>query len=266
MNGGRRWALESLLTAFLLLTPLAAHFLYQGKLECLFLNGTQRVRFLERHFYDRQEFARFDSDLGKFVAVTEDEQWMQGRKAAVDYFCRHNYEVNSYEAPKREERTIGRRSESWGGGSSSLGMDPASPNTILLCTATGFYPLEIEVQWLKNGQLEEEGVAFGEELQNGDWTYQLQVMLETQPQQGDTYTCQVGHVSLEAPITVQWGKPLPSLPYYPEKGERPSLLGSQNGPSWGKVGLILLLREGGKVRNTPGLRPPHILKETHPSC
>ncbi|KAG8147900.1 putative MHC class II antigen protein, partial [Naja naja] len=48
-----------------------AHFLYQGKLECLFLNGTQRVRFLERHFYDRQEFARFDSDLGKFVAVTE---------------------------------------------------------------------------------------------------------------------------------------------------------------------------------------------------
>ncbi|XP_026548001.1 rano class II histocompatibility antigen, A beta chain-like [Notechis scutatus] len=83
-------------------------------------------------------------------------------------------------------------------------MDPTSPNTILLCTATGFYPLEIEIRWLKNGQLEEEGVAFGEEIQNGDWTYQLQVMLETQPQRGDVYTCQVGHVSLEAPITVQW--------------------------------------------------------------
>uniref|UniRef100_A0A8C6VEF9 Ig-like domain-containing protein n=1 Tax=Naja naja TaxID=35670 RepID=A0A8C6VEF9_NAJNA len=61
--------------------------------------------------------------------------------------------------------------------------------------ATGFYPLEIEVQWLKNGQLEEEGVAFREELQNGDWTYQLQVMLETQPQRGYVYTCQVGHAS-----------------------------------------------------------------------
>uniref|UniRef100_A0A8C6XNW7 Ig-like domain-containing protein n=1 Tax=Naja naja TaxID=35670 RepID=A0A8C6XNW7_NAJNA len=223
LGGWERWALESLLTAFLLLTPLAAHFLYQGKLECLFLNGTQRVRFLERHFYDRQEFARFDSDLGKFVAVTEFGKWMQGRKAAVDYFCRHNYEVNTMSlfccGPRPlEPITPGVRL-----------MDPASPNTILLCTATGFYPLEIEVQWLKNGQLEEEGVAFGEELQNGDWTYQLQVMLETQPQQGDTYTCQVGHVSLEAPITVQWGKPLPSLPYYPEKGERPSLLGSQNG-------------------------------------
>ncbi|ETE55728.1 Rano class II histocompatibility antigen, A beta chain, partial [Ophiophagus hannah] len=71
---------------------------------------------------------------------------------------------------------------------------------------------EIEIQWLKNEQLEKEGVAFGEEVQNGDWTYQLQVMLETQPQRGDVYTCQVGHASLEAPITVQWGKPLPSIP------------------------------------------------------
>uniref|UniRef100_A0A8C6V910 Ig-like domain-containing protein n=1 Tax=Naja naja TaxID=35670 RepID=A0A8C6V910_NAJNA len=88
-------------------------------------------------------------------------------------------------------------------------MDPASPNTILLCSATGFYPLEIEVQWLKNGQLEEEGVAFREELQNGDWTYQLQVMLETQPQRGYVYTCQVGHACLVAPIAVQW-EPLSS--------------------------------------------------------
>ncbi|XP_070586907.1 rano class II histocompatibility antigen, A beta chain-like [Erythrolamprus reginae] len=83
-------------------------------------------------------------------------------------------------------------------------MDPTSPNTILLCIMTGFYPMEIEVQWLKNGQPEKEGVAFGEVLQNGDWTYQLHVMLETQPQRGDIYTCKVEHASLEAPITVQW--------------------------------------------------------------
>ncbi|XP_034261459.1 DLA class II histocompatibility antigen, DR-1 beta chain-like [Pantherophis guttatus] len=74
-------------------------------------------------------------------------------------------------------------------------MDPA---------LTGFYPVEIEVQWLKNGWPEKEGMAFGEELQNGDWTYQLQVMLETQPQQGDLYTCQVGQANLVAPITIQW--------------------------------------------------------------
>ncbi|XP_007444911.1 H-2 class II histocompatibility antigen, E-S beta chain-like, partial [Python bivittatus] len=82
--------------------------------------------------------------------------------------------------------------------------DPGSPNTILLCTVTGFYPLEIDVQWLKNGRPEKEGVAFGEGLQTGDWTYQLQVLLETQPQRGDVYACKVGHASLEAPVTVQW--------------------------------------------------------------
>ncbi|XP_026549960.1 HLA class II histocompatibility antigen, DRB1-4 beta chain-like, partial [Notechis scutatus] len=97
-----------------------AHFLYQYKPECLFLNGTQRVRFLDRYFYDRQEFVRFDSDVGRYVAVTAlgqpdadkwngDKQWMQYKKAAVDRFCRHNYGVYNYEAAKREERVVGRR-------------------------------------------------------------------------------------------------------------------------------------------------------------
>ncbi|XP_060543380.1 uncharacterized protein LOC117659477 [Pantherophis guttatus] len=185
-----------------------AHFLAQWKAECHFLNGTQRVRFLESYFYDRQEIVRFDSDLGKFVAVTElgeaavdrlnrDEQLLQVEKASVDHFCRYNYGI------AQTAQVVGRRAKPTVSISPTK-MEPSSPNTILLCTATGFYPVEIEVQWLKNGQPEEEGVAFGEELQSGDWTYQLQVMLETQPQRGDVYTCKVGHASLEAPITVQW--------------------------------------------------------------
>ncbi|XP_026581937.1 H-2 class II histocompatibility antigen, A beta chain-like, partial [Pseudonaja textilis] len=96
-----------------------AHFLYQTKNECLFLNGTQRVRFLNRYIYDRQEYVRFESDLGKHVAVTalgeadveamnSDKQWMQYQKATVDSFCLYNYDALNYEAAKREERTIGR--------------------------------------------------------------------------------------------------------------------------------------------------------------
>ncbi|XP_058028300.1 uncharacterized protein LOC131192795 isoform X2 [Ahaetulla prasina] len=97
-----------------------AHFLYQAKSECRFLNGTQRVRYLGRWFYDRQEFVRFDSDLRKYVAVTEfgkvaadasnrNKVYLQIAKAQVDYFCRYNYEVYSYQAHKAEERLIGRR-------------------------------------------------------------------------------------------------------------------------------------------------------------
>ncbi|KAK9405173.1 DLA class II histocompatibility antigen DR-1 beta chain-like [Crotalus adamanteus] len=185
-----------------------AHFLYQEKSECRFLNGTQRVRYLQCYFYDRQEFARFDSARGAYEAVTalgkgdaeawnRDKRLLQYRKTGVDRFCRRNYEVF------QSNSVVGRRAKPTVSISPTK-LDPASPNTILLCIVRGFYPVEIEVRWLKNGRPEEEGVAFGEELQNGDWTYQLQVMLETQPQRGDVYTCQVEHASLEAPITVQW--------------------------------------------------------------
>uniref|UniRef100_A0A670ZPS0 MHC class II beta chain N-terminal domain-containing protein n=1 Tax=Pseudonaja textilis TaxID=8673 RepID=A0A670ZPS0_PSETE len=130
----RSGSLDSLLMAFLLLLLLlAAHFLHQHKVECLFLNGTQRVRYLNRYFYDGQEFAQFDSDLGGYVAITafgkvdvdywnSDEQRLQYQKARVDSLCRYNYKIGSYKAAKREEQVFGRRGESWGGRvSSSLG-------------------------------------------------------------------------------------------------------------------------------------------------
>ncbi|XP_039204476.1 H-2 class II histocompatibility antigen, E-S beta chain-like, partial [Crotalus tigris] len=192
-----------------------AHFLYQAKAECRFLNGTRQVRLLNRYIYDRQEYLRFDSTREEFEAITvlgevdaeafnKDKRLLQYWKAGVNRFCRKNYEVF------QRNSVVGRRGNSFHSGVfptvsiSPTKLDPTSPNTILLCIVRGFYPMEIEVRWLKNGRPEEEGVAFGEELQNGDWTYQLQVMLETQPQRGDVYTCQVGHASLEAPITVQW--------------------------------------------------------------
>uniref|UniRef100_A0A8C5SSN0 Ig-like domain-containing protein n=1 Tax=Laticauda laticaudata TaxID=8630 RepID=A0A8C5SSN0_LATLA len=123
-------------------------------------------------------------------------------------------------------------------------MDPASPNTILLCTAMDFYPLESKIQWLKNGQLEEEGVAFGEEFQNGDWTYQLQVTLETQPSGGDVYTCQVGHTT-----------PSPSLKPRSSHSARSKLwtgiMGAIIGVAFLTVGLFSYLKS--KKGSTPRL-------------
>ncbi|XP_029142050.1 DLA class II histocompatibility antigen, DR-1 beta chain-like, partial [Protobothrops mucrosquamatus] len=82
-----------------------AHFLYQGKCECRFLNGTRRVQFLERYIYDRQEYLRFDSARGEYEALTapwqalaqawnRDERRLQIEKTGVDRFCRNNYEVS----------------------------------------------------------------------------------------------------------------------------------------------------------------------------
>ncbi|XP_039196118.1 DLA class II histocompatibility antigen, DR-1 beta chain-like isoform X3 [Crotalus tigris] len=81
-----------------------AHFLYQGKVECCFLNGTRRVRFLQRYIYDREEYLRFDSARGEFEALAalgkgdaeafnRDKHELQDQKTGVDSFCRHNYEA-----------------------------------------------------------------------------------------------------------------------------------------------------------------------------
>ncbi|XP_044284116.1 LOW QUALITY PROTEIN: H-2 class II histocompatibility antigen, I-A beta chain-like, partial [Varanus komodoensis] len=184
-------------------------FLAQWKFECRFSNATGRaqVRFLQRDFYGGQEIDHFDSDVGRFVAVTPlgepDVQSWNSRKEVLDYyrasvqrFCRHNYEIYGPFAHGRRVQpavTI-----------SPTKDDPLSPRTLLLCTAASFYPREIEVRWLKNGRRATEGVFYGEQLHNGDWTYQTQVMLEDTPQRGDVYACQVEHASLQTPITVQW--------------------------------------------------------------
>nr|XP_012421405.1 PREDICTED: DLA class II histocompatibility antigen, DR-1 beta chain-like [Odobenus rosmarus divergens] len=61
-----------------------------------------------------------------------------------------------------------------------------------------------EVRWSWNAQEEEAGVVSTGLIGNGDWTFQTLVMLETVPQSGEVYTCQVEHPSLTSSVTVEW--------------------------------------------------------------
>ncbi|KFZ62076.1 hypothetical protein N321_08102, partial [Antrostomus carolinensis] len=175
--------------------------------ECQFLNGTERVRFVTRSIYNREQIVHYDSDVGDYVADTplgepQAKYWnsqpdlLEQRRAEVDTYCRHNYGVGT---PFTIERRVQPKVKVSPMQSSSL------PQTDrLVCYVTGFYPAEIEVKWFKNGQEETERVVSTDVIQNGDWTYQVLVMLETTPQRGDTYTCQVEHVSLQHPVTQRW--------------------------------------------------------------
>ncbi|NXT40847.1 HB2L protein, partial [Pelecanoides urinatrix] len=175
--------------------------------ECQYFNGTERVRYVKKYIYNRLQFVHFDSDVGHFVADTPlgesaAEQWnsqpdiLEQRRAAVDTFCRYNYGVVT---PFTVERRVQPKVRVSPMQSSSL------PQTDrLVCAVMDFYPPEIEVKWFKNGQEETERVVSTDVIQNGDWTYQVLVMLETTPQRGDTYTCQVEHVSLQHPLAQPW--------------------------------------------------------------
>ncbi|XP_036623179.1 DLA class II histocompatibility antigen, DR-1 beta chain-like [Trichosurus vulpecula] len=183
------------------------HFTEQVKGECSFVNRTEHTRFVLRAIYNRQEYARFDSEVGVFVATTElgrltaqfansHKEFMDHLRAAVDTYCRHNYEVfEPASVPRSAEPEVTVYPSK---------MAPLGHHNLLVCSVTGFYPGEIEVQWFLNGQEETEGVVSTGLISNGDWTYQILVMLEMTPKRGDVYTCQVEHSSLQRPVIFDW--------------------------------------------------------------
>uniref|UniRef100_A0A8C8B3X7 MHC class II beta chain N-terminal domain-containing protein n=1 Tax=Otus sunia TaxID=257818 RepID=A0A8C8B3X7_9STRI len=85
---------------------LPAHtgvFLQMCEHECQYLNGTERVRFVERYIHNREQYTHFDSDVGLFVADTplgepQAKYWnsqpdvLEDERTAVDR-CRYNYQA-----------------------------------------------------------------------------------------------------------------------------------------------------------------------------
>ncbi|XP_009993469.1 PREDICTED: class II histocompatibility antigen, B-L beta chain-like, partial [Chaetura pelagica] len=177
-------------------------FLQMMKAECQFLNGTERVRLVMRNIHNRQQDLHFDSDVGKYVGDTpwgqrQADYWnsqpdiLEQRWTDVDTYCRYNYGMVT---PFTVERRVQPEVEIFPVQSGSL------PQTDrLVCAVMDFYPPEIEVKWFKDEQEETERVVSTDVIQNGDWTYQVLVMLETSPERGESYRCQVEHASLQQP-------------------------------------------------------------------
>nr|XP_028576770.1 H-2 class II histocompatibility antigen, E-S beta chain-like [Podarcis muralis] len=183
------------------------HFLHQKRAECRFFNGTQRIRFLHSYFFSQQELYYFDSDREKFVAVAElgepeakrfnqDKDLLRGQMAYVDSFCRRNYRILN---PFSQSRGIQPKVKI----TPTDNVESSPHNTLLICTVGSFFPAGIEIRWFRNGK-EEPKVWTTDLIRNGDWTFHIEVMLETKPERGDVYTCQVEHASFEGPVTVQW--------------------------------------------------------------
>uniref|UniRef100_A0A8C8S0M2 Ig-like domain-containing protein n=1 Tax=Pelusios castaneus TaxID=367368 RepID=A0A8C8S0M2_9SAUR len=265
---GARWRLGAgswagaLLVTLAVLRPGPAHcteppgrFVYQFKPECQFTNGTDRVRYLDRYFYNQRQYVHFDSELGRYEADTElgrpdADYWnsqpdiLASERAAVNTFCRHNYGVYG---PFTVERRVQPRVKV----SPTTSGSQTHPH-LLVCSVTGFYPGGIEIKWFRNGQEQTAGVVSTELLQNGDWTFQIQVMLEMSPQRGDVYACQVEHVSLREPLTVDW------LSHAQSDSARSKMLTGVGGFVLGLIflvpGLVIYLRnkKGEGWGRTPG--------------
>nr|AAW82099.1 MHC class II antigen [Bos taurus] len=207
------WTAVVMVTLVMLSTPGAEgrdspkDFVYQFKCLCYFTNGTERVRYVTRYIYNQEEYVRFDSDVGEYRAVTPlgrppAEHWnsqkdfLEQTRAEVDSVCRHNYQLELITSlQRRVEPTVT---------ISPSRTEALNHHNLLVCSVTDFYPSQIKVRWLRNDREETAGVVSTPLIRNGDWTFQILVMLEMTPQRGDVYTCRVEHPSLQSPIMVEW--------------------------------------------------------------
>ncbi|XP_064496557.1 class II histocompatibility antigen, B-L beta chain-like [Pseudopipra pipra] len=189
---------------------LSGVFQWMGKQECHFINGTEQVRFLERHFYNREQLLHFDSDVGVYVGDTpfgeiqardynSHREYLKYKRGQVDTYCRYNYKLGT---PFSVERRVPP--------SVSISLVPSSSQPgpgRLLCSVMDFYPAPVQVRWFQDGQELPEHVVATDVVPNGDWTYQVLVLLEIPPRRRVTYSCQVEHVSLEHPLSRHWAMP-----------------------------------------------------------
>ncbi|XP_064496744.1 class II histocompatibility antigen, B-L beta chain-like [Pseudopipra pipra] len=227
---------------------LSRVFQFMGKSECHFINGTEQVRLVARYIYNREQFVHFDSDVGVYVGDTPfGESWaryfnsipgkLEYRRSAVDRLCRHNYDgftpflvnrrahpllshsipspfhchPNPSQCPQLSPVSLPSLPVP---PSVSISLVPSSSQPgpgRLLCSVMDFYPAPVQVRWFQDGQELPEHVVATDVVPNGDWTYQVLVMLEIPPRRGVTYSCQVEHVSLEHPLSRHWEMPLDTV-------------------------------------------------------
>ncbi|XP_067834355.1 class I histocompatibility antigen, F10 alpha chain-like isoform X2 [Heptranchias perlo] len=76
----------------------------------------------------------------------------------------------------------------------------------LSCLVTGFYPVNIEVTWLRNGEQVSESQSSGVRP-NHDGTHQIKKEIEVNAGDEDQYSCQIEHSSLAEAKVYQWERP-----------------------------------------------------------
>ncbi|XP_078243357.1 major histocompatibility complex class I-related protein 1-like isoform X2 [Pogona vitticeps] len=77
----------------------------------------------------------------------------------------------------------------------------------LACRADGFYPKEINVSWVKDGQVFLQETLRKGALPNADGTFQAQLSLQIDPKERGHYRCHVEHAGLQGPLDVGWEGP-----------------------------------------------------------
>ncbi|CAI5768680.1 H-2 class I histocompatibility antigen, Q9 alpha chain-like [Podarcis lilfordi] len=160
--------------------------------------------------YDGRDFIAFDKETRTWTAADTGAQvtkrkwdanmaWNQGQKHYLEEICiewLQRYLEYGKETLLRTEAPVVKVTRK---------ADYDGLET-LVCQVHGFYPKEIEANWVKDGEVWQEGTLRGLVAPNSDGTYYLLLSVQIDPEERERFRCRVEHDSLEKPLDVAWEK------------------------------------------------------------